>query len=178
MLVSCAVGGLLFSPGAWVPPVCCSVCVPGRVCGICMHACQCTHLCLLSFMPAGFFAGTCASASVRGLLSREFSYVCFVHLLQCMLSAHISRPVQLKWGVLLLSPCTWIPHVCCGVVFPGGSAQLFCTHTRHMLYVNFSSGQLGLVRPLSQCISQGFVFPCLLLGLFAPVPVHALSSLW
>ena len=91
----------------------------------------------------------------------------------------------------LVGLCNWggggvfcCPPVCGSLlfvvvfVFLGGSAELFCTHARRTFYVNFSSSQQVFARPLSQCISQGFVFPCLLLGLFAPVPVHALSSLW
>lgn len=54
-------------------------------------------------------------------------------------------------------------------VFPGDTPD-------HTFYVSFPSGQQGFARPLSQCLSPGFVFSSMFV--WAPVPVHAFSSLW
>ena len=43
-------------------------------------------------------------------------------------------------------------------VFPGGSVELSAHTPDHTFYVSFPSGQQGFARPLSQCLSPGFLY--------------------
>ena len=70
---SCAVDDLLLSTCAWIPRVCCSVCVPWSVCGIVMHKRQC--ICQGSAFPCILLCS-------------------FVQLRLCVLGASVGKPVQ------------------------------------------------------------------------------------